>query len=136
MGILGLIGSIFAPAASLIDNLHTSDEEKLILRNEFARIKSDVEIKTLELENKVIDSQSKIQLAELTQESFFVKAARPASIWMLLLIIGSNYLLSPFLAKFFQIRLPVLDESVIYTLGAVSGTFSLTRGIEKMRRKK
>ena len=32
MGIFDFIGSIFKPAADLVDNLHTSDEERLELQ--------------------------------------------------------------------------------------------------------
>lgn len=49
MNPLAWISSIFKPAADLIDNLHTSTEEKMKLTNELARIRSEIEGKTIDL---------------------------------------------------------------------------------------
>jgi hypothetical protein len=43
------IKSIFSPAVDLIDELHVSEEEKLKLRNELAKIKSQMHAKTIDL---------------------------------------------------------------------------------------
>ena len=40
MGLFDFIGGIFAPASKLVDDLHTSDEEKLTLKNELANIQA------------------------------------------------------------------------------------------------
>lgn len=83
MGLLSLIAGIFKPATELIDNVHTSTEEKLKLRNALAQIESDVTIKTLELEGKVLELQGKLAeaaskqaVAEATSESWLVRNYR------------------------------------------------------------
>ena len=40
MGLFDFIANIFKPAADIVDELHTSDEEKGRLRNELAKIQS------------------------------------------------------------------------------------------------
>jgi hypothetical protein len=57
---LSWISNIFSPAVKLIDDLHTSDEEKLKLRNEFAKIQAQVHSKTVELAKA--ESESKFFL--------------------------------------------------------------------------
>lgn len=43
------IKSIFQPAVDLVDELHVSDEERLQLRNELAKIQSEMHSKTIDL---------------------------------------------------------------------------------------
>ena len=46
---LDFIKSIFAPAATLIDELHVSDEERGKLRNEFAKIQANMHEQSVKL---------------------------------------------------------------------------------------
>ncbi|MFQ5675637.1 MAG: hypothetical protein ACE5G1_07060 [bacterium] len=50
MGIFGFISGIFKPAAKLIDDLHTSDEEKLTLQKQIREIENQLSMKILEYE--------------------------------------------------------------------------------------
>ena len=52
MEILSFISSIFKPAVDLIDELHTSDEEKGNIKNQLAEIQAGVQDKIIELESK------------------------------------------------------------------------------------
>lgn len=99
MGLLSFIGDIFKPAADLVDNVHTSQEEKLELRNALAKIESDITVKTLELETKVLELQGKLAeaaaktaVAEATSESWFVRNYRAMIITsMFVLIIFQSF---------------------------------------------
>lgn len=99
MGLLSLIAGIFKPAADLIDNVHTSSEEKLKLRNALAQIESDMTIKTLELEGKVLELQGKLAesaaataVAEASSESWLVRNYRAMIITsMFVLIICQSF---------------------------------------------
>jgi hypothetical protein len=57
MSIIGFLGNAFKPATELIDNLHTSDEEKLLLRNEFMKLQNIMNSKLLEVQAKIITSE-------------------------------------------------------------------------------
>ena len=83
----GFISGIFAPAADLIDNLHTSEEEKGKIRIEIARIQGEVLNKTTELEMARLDAVSKVQVAE-SQSKFWITAAwRPMASLMFVIVI-------------------------------------------------
>jgi hypothetical protein len=83
MGLLSIIGDLFKPAADLVDNVHTSSEEKLQLRNALAKIEADVTVKTMELEGKLFELQGKLAesvasqaVAEANSESWLVRNYR------------------------------------------------------------
>lgn len=64
MSVLGFIGSIFKPATDLVDNLHTSEEEKAELRNKFEALQNAATFKLLEYETKLMEAQASIVSAE------------------------------------------------------------------------
>lgn len=66
MSIFDFIGDIFSPATKLIDDLHTSDEEKLKLRNELSKIKMKMHEKSVSL-----------MTAEANSDHWIVAAVRP-----------------------------------------------------------
>ena len=59
-----LITGIFKPAADLIDNLHTSDEERMQQQTAQMKVQLDVALKFLDYEKQIMDNQAKIVLAE------------------------------------------------------------------------
>ena len=133
--IFSFISNLIGPVTKLIDEVSTSDEERLRLRNELAKIERDVKLKALDLDKEIFDGQTKIQLAELKQESNFVKMARPFATWSLVSIILFNYVGSPVLKFLYGIDFPPINDTAIITLGAISGTHTLGRSLEKIKGK-
>jgi len=81
------IANLFSPAASLVDNLHTSEEEKLQLRNELAKIKGDALNKLAEVEQSRMKAMSAVQVAEANSKHVITATWRPVASLMLILII-------------------------------------------------
>jgi hypothetical protein len=77
MNILSFIGEIFKPAADLIDNLHTSSEEKLTLKNQMAIIQNDMHSKIIDYETKLLASKTSIITAEANGQSWMQRNWRP-----------------------------------------------------------
>jgi len=89
MSIFSFIGDIFKPAADLIDNVHTSKEEKLQLRNQLAQIEAQVATKTLELQSQLITANSNVAIAEQQNGNWLSKSWRPiVSLIMAGLLVG------------------------------------------------
>lgn len=94
MNPLAFISDIFAPAAKLVDDLHTSTEEKMEMK---AKIKAiDMEIKkietefrntVIEYENKLMENRSKIIQAEATGQSWIQRNWRPVTMLVFLALI-------------------------------------------------
>ena len=84
MGLLSFIGDIFKPAAELVDNLHTSKEEKLSLVNQLAQIENNVKMKTLEIQSELIKAQSQVIVAEAQGQSWMQRNWRPLTMLVFL----------------------------------------------------
>lgn len=99
MGLFDFISGIFKPATDIIDKVHTSDKERLELRNALAKINADVttrlaeyEMKVIELQAQVIKAASDVSIAEARSESFFVRHYKPAIVTvMFALIVGEAF---------------------------------------------
>ena len=66
------VGGVFKPLNKLVDNVHTSSEEKLTLRNELVRLQNEVAKGQMELLGKAMDLERealKAQQAVLTTEA-------------------------------------------------------------------
>lgn len=87
MGFLSFISSIFDPVSKTIDNLHTSDEEKMELRNKLAEIQGNVQTKLIDLEGKLADADSKIRVAEAQSPHLITAIWRPISCLALVTIL-------------------------------------------------
>ena len=77
MSLLGFIGDIFKPAATVIDKLHTSEAERLELRNMLAKIEASVMLEQLKLQGQLAEANAKVAAAEVSSESWFVRHYRP-----------------------------------------------------------
>lgn len=89
--ILDFISSIFKPLCDTIDNVSTTDEERLKLRNELAQIQSNVQTKLIELEQAKLNAAQKVIVAETNSDSTIVKTWRPITTVLLvsLVILGA-----------------------------------------------
>ena len=117
----GFISGIFKPAADLVDNLHTSDEEKGQIRAELAKIQAGVLNKSMELEKARFDAMSKVQIAESQSTHKITAIWRPiCSIAIVSVIILSSFGIIPKPDKEFY------DLARIF-LGVYSGGRSLEK---------
>jgi len=87
MGIFSFISGIFKPAADLIDNLHTSEEEKLELKKQITQVENEFQSKVLEYETKLMEAQSSIIKAEATSSSFLTSNWRPITMLTFLVLV-------------------------------------------------
>jgi len=77
MSIFSFISNIFKPATDLVDNLHTSTEEKLELRNKLAEVQESANAKLVELEKARLEAISKVQVAEAGSKYAITATWRP-----------------------------------------------------------
>ena len=102
----GLVDSV----GKIVDELHTSDEEK-----------AQAKIKLKELENDLQTKQMEINKVEAGHKSVFVAGGRPALGWIIVIILGYCYLFQPFIAMTLKIigkdvELPNLNLDQIFPL--------------------
>ena len=93
MGLMDIFsGGAVKAVAGVIDDLHTSEEEKLQLKNRFAEIQA-----------KLKSKQMDINLAEAKHRSLFVSGWRPCLGWVGALSVAYVYLLQPILNMILQL---------------------------------
>jgi len=122
-GIFSLIKSLFKPAAELVNNIHTSQEEKMTLINELAGLEFKMQEKILEYETKILETKSSIIVAEAKGESWLQRSWRPITMLTFLVLIICNSF------GWFQVELP--DR--IWTLLELGlGGYVVGRSLEKI----
>jgi Holin of 3TMs, for gene-transfer release len=79
MNLFQLIGSIFKPAAELIDNIHTSEEEKLVQKGAMLNTQVKLLEYALEYEQEQLKAKTEIIVAEAKSESWITRNWRPVT---------------------------------------------------------
>jgi hypothetical protein len=76
---LGGITSLFKVAGGIVDELHTSEEEKLSLKNAFAELQGNVMSDVLEYQKSLNEAQANIIMAEAGGKSWIQRSWRPVT---------------------------------------------------------
>ena len=76
-GPLSFISGLIKPVTGLIDNLHTSDEERLEAKGVLLELQTGLMSQTLAYEQKLAESQASIIVAEATANSWLTRTWRP-----------------------------------------------------------
>ena len=87
MSLLSFIGGIFEPASRLVDELHTSEEEKLDMRRRLQTIENEFMSKVLDYETKLMDNQAAIIKSEATGKSVLQRNWRPITMLTFLILV-------------------------------------------------
>jgi hypothetical protein len=123
MNILSFIGGIFKPAAELIDNMHTSTEEKLTLKNKLTLIENTMTAKVIDYEAKLLSAKTSIITAEATGESWMQRNWRPITMLTFLGLVVCD--------SFGWLANPLAGEA--WTLLQIGlGGYVTSRGVEKV----
>jgi len=77
MNLFKFIGEIFGPAADLVDNIHTSTEEKLIQKAKLLETQVKFMEYALDYESKQLEAQASIVNAEAKSEHWVTATWRP-----------------------------------------------------------
>ena len=99
MSIFNFLSNIIAPVAKLIDEVHTSPEEREGLRLEFYKLQFGIFEKTMEYEQQLLKAKSDIIVAE-AQGNWLTASWRPITMltFLLLVVLDSFGLLASPLA--------------------------------------
>lgn len=107
MNMLELIAGVFKPAVELIDELHTSEEERLAKKAELLEAQATIMDRAFAFENERISTQANIIKAEAKSDSFLAKNIRPFTILVFLGLV---------VAYWFGYQPPNLTQEVIQEL--------------------
>ena len=95
MALPAWLGSIFEPIANLVDELHTSKEEKEQLKIAMLSQQTALAIKVMEYEVKQAEHQKDIIVAEAQGQSWLQRNWRPLIMCVFGGIVAWNYIIGP-----------------------------------------
>ena len=98
MGIIDLIGSIFKPAAELVDELHTSEEERLKHKERLLEVQAIAMQTVFDYETENLTARADIVNSEAQSEHWIVAAWRPIvmlSLTALVIVDSFGWLANP-----------------------------------------
>jgi hypothetical protein len=87
MNVLGLIGKIFKPAMDMIDNVHTSEEEKLEQKAKLLDLQVNFMEQGLQYELAQLEAKAAIITAEAKSDHFITAAWRPITMLTFLALV-------------------------------------------------
>ena len=133
MGLLSFLTGGIEPIGKLVDNLHTSDEERLALKNELAALEFGLSRQLLAYEEQVIKTKGDIITAE-AKSNWYVSSWRPTLQYVFIAILANNYLIGPYLETIFPGIVVTLEfPDKFWTLLTVAvGGYIGSRGAEKI----
>jgi hypothetical protein len=87
LNLLETISNFIAPVSKVIDEVHTSDEERANLRNKLFSMQSALQIKVLEYEKNLLTKQSEIISAEALGNGLLQRNWRPITMLTFLILV-------------------------------------------------
>jgi len=87
MNLMSLIAGIFEPAAKLIDDLNTSDEERLVIKQKMFEAQMAAAMKAQDYESELLKAKSTIISAEANGQSWLQRNWRPITMLTFLLLV-------------------------------------------------
>jgi hypothetical protein len=127
-----------------VDNLTTTTEEKMQLRNALEQLQNQVTTKLIDYDTEVAKAKAEIMKAELQQDDKFTKRARPWIIYGGLIALGLNHIMLPWAAWIMTAvgatteALPAINLPGEFWLawGGAAGVYAFRRTSEKLTKAK
>ncbi len=132
MDLLGIFKSIIKPITKVIDDVHTSDEERLELKNKLstAILKANLDAERIMTDR--IKEQASVIRAEINSDSYAARNWRPHLMYLFGIIIANNYIIAPYVGATMgaTVYLPIPSEMwTLLTIGI--GGYIAGRTIDK-----
>jgi hypothetical protein len=91
IGITDLISNIFKPAANLVDELHTSDEERLNAKSKMLEVQAAAMQQVFDYETKALTARADIVNSEVSSTNILASSWRPITmLTFLVLAVGDS----------------------------------------------
>src|SRR6056297_864858 len=125
MNISEIITGVVKPVTDLVDNLHTSEEEKEKIKRSIFEMKNN-------LTNQLIKSKGEIIKAEAESEHFLTSTWRPITALVFVAIIANNYIIAPYMEAFMGTKIILKIPPEMWDLLKIMiGGYVIGRSAEK-----
>jgi hypothetical protein len=124
-GIKDIIKGAIEPVTGLINNMHTSDEEKRKIQLAMDQLVNTVT-------TQLINAQGNIIKAEAESEHWLTSTWRPITALVFVAIIANNYIIAPYTGAFFGTSVTLeIPPEMWELLKIMIGGYVVSRGVEK-----
>ena len=137
MNIFKFIKDIFDPVSKVVDDLHTSKEEKMLIEAKIFEMQAKMTHKMMDYETKLLESKAKIVNSEANGQSWIQRNWRPitALTFLLLIVLDSLGILPYRLASESWELLKICLGGYIASRGIEKSLPSITSAIEAIKKK-
>ena len=90
MSLWNVLGGIITPVTELIDNLHTSEEERLAIKAKLFEMQTDIAKHTLDYEARLVEAKTKVITAEAQGASWMQRNWRPITMLTFLALVVAD----------------------------------------------
>ena len=129
MNILTAIPGMISPITKLVDELHTSEEEKQAAKQKIFQLQSELFTQALDYEKNLIKAKADIVKAEAQGDSWIQSNWRPITMMFFLVLIGLYWF---GLAPQYLIDNPDLVDSLFDLIKIGLGGYVVGRSAEKI----
>lgn len=132
----GIVTNVIKPIGEVVDNIHTSKEEKMLVEKELEKIKNDLVLAVLDFNKEELESKKEVLVAEAKSENFITSSWRPITALVFTFIIANNYIIAPYSEALFGIKVMFdIPPQMWELLKLMIGGYVLSRGVEKTTEK-
>jgi hypothetical protein len=132
----GLLGKIISAPFSdvvksiggIIDNLNTSEAEKLAAQRELVKLQLDFNAKVLESDNEFVKAQAGVVTAEANSGSWMARNWRPILMLTFTYIVAHNFIIAPL----FHVQAVPIPQDMWELLRIGMGGYIAGRSVEKV----
>jgi hypothetical protein len=97
MSVWNILGGMITPITNLVDELHTSEEERLAIKAKLFEMQTSITSQTLDYESRLVEAQSKVITAEAQGASWMQRNWRPITmLTFLVLVVADTFGLTEF----------------------------------------
>lgn len=125
--VLEVLSVVFKPLVDLIDELHTSDEERLQAKQKLFEAQSTLYMRVLDFEARQLEAQSRIVEAEAKSETWLTSSWRPIVMLTFATLVVARWF------GYSAPNIPLEIESQLWTLLQIGlGGYVAGRSVEKV----
>jgi len=129
MNPFSIITELVKTVGDVIDNLHTSDEEKAEAKRALVALEQDAT-------DLLVETKGKIITAEAESEHFLTSTWRPITALVFVAIIANNYIIAPYTGALFDTKIILeIPDQMWELLKLMIGGYVASRGAEKAIKK-
>lgn len=126
MPVFEFLSSLISPVTNLIDKLVTTDEDRLQIKAKLLEVETAFSAKVLDYEQKILDAQASIIVAETKSESWITSSWRPITMLSFVFVI-----LLSWIAPIFKVQLPAIPTDLWDVIKIGLGGYVIGRSAEK-----